>query len=88
MFVPMANSPTRSLFSSVCVYAQDYDERYPFGRNDNWNPNEHYTWRWAIQPYVKNLGVMIGRSSAQMSKLRPTMSMCVDESQFAPVWAP
>jgi len=40
------------------MYAQDYDERYPFGRNDNWAPGQHYTWRWAVQPYIKNLGVM------------------------------
>jgi prepilin-type N-terminal cleavage/methylation domain-containing protein/prepilin-type processing-associated H-X9-DG protein len=51
-------SNVKQLLLAFKMYAQDYDEHYPFGRNDDWNPGEHYTWRWAIQPYVKNLGVM------------------------------
>jgi len=51
-------SNTKQLLLAFKMYAQDYDERYPFGRNDNWNPGEHYTWRWAVQPYIKNLGVL------------------------------
>jgi prepilin-type N-terminal cleavage/methylation domain-containing protein/prepilin-type processing-associated H-X9-DG protein len=36
-------------------YVQDYDEKFPLNRFD-W-PNVPYTWREAVQPYVKNLDV-------------------------------
>jgi len=36
-------------------YVQDYDEKFPLNRFD-W-PNVPYTWREAVQPYIKNLDV-------------------------------
>lgn len=51
-------SNVKQIALALRMYAQDYDERYPFGRSDNWNPGEHYTWRWAVVPYIKNNGVL------------------------------
>lgn len=51
-------SNVRQLVLAMRMYAQDYDEHYPQGRTDDWDPTVHYTWRWAIQPYLKNLGIM------------------------------
>ncbi len=53
-------------------YAQDYDERFAMGRspgdysyeNCGGNLANSYTWRWAIQPYLKNTQVMMCPSNA------------------------
>src|SRR3712207_199486 len=46
-------SNVKQLATSVLMYAQDYDETYPIGVQDDWNES----WPVKVQPYVKNLGV-------------------------------
>jgi prepilin-type N-terminal cleavage/methylation domain-containing protein/prepilin-type processing-associated H-X9-DG protein len=46
-------SNMKQLATCVLMYAQDYDETYPIGVQNDWNNS----WPVAVQPYVKNLGV-------------------------------
>lgn len=46
-------SNLKQLATSVLMYAQDYDEIYPVGVQDDWNQS----WPVKVQPYVKNIGV-------------------------------
>src|SRR5689334_9519535 len=57
-------SNVRQLVLAMRMYAQDYDEHYPQGRSDDWDPAVHYTWRSAIQPYIKNKGMLRCPSNA------------------------
>lgn len=48
---------------AILQYVQDYDETMPFG---GWNPikapdntDSCYSWRYTVQPYVKNAGVFL-----------------------------
>src|SRR3989442_291746 len=46
-------SNMRQIGSALMMYAQDYDETFPYIRLHQ----RDYVWRNAIQPYVKNSGV-------------------------------
>ncbi len=54
-------SNLKQLGLGIMMYVQDYDERYPFrifGTGSTYNTNEPaYSWRQAIQPYVKSTQV-------------------------------
>jgi prepilin-type N-terminal cleavage/methylation domain-containing protein/prepilin-type processing-associated H-X9-DG protein len=50
-------SNMKQIVLAMRMYAQDYDEHYPFGRTDSWDAS-HYTWRWAVHPYIKNKGML------------------------------
>ncbi len=39
---------------ALMMYAQDFDETFPFGMDDQW----HNAWPSTIQPYVKNDGIV------------------------------
>jgi prepilin-type N-terminal cleavage/methylation domain-containing protein len=45
----------RQISLGLMQYVQDYDETFPLVRFD-W-PNVPYTWREAVQPYIKNIDV-------------------------------
>jgi prepilin-type N-terminal cleavage/methylation domain-containing protein/prepilin-type processing-associated H-X9-DG protein len=60
-------SNVRQLVLAMRMYAEDYDEHYPQGRSDDWDPAVHYTWRWAVQPYIKNTGMLRCPSNAYAS---------------------
>src|SRR5690348_2033723 len=46
-------SNMKQLGTSVLMYAQDYDETYPIGVQDDWNES----WPVKVQPYVKSYDV-------------------------------
>jgi prepilin-type N-terminal cleavage/methylation domain-containing protein len=48
-------SNMKQISLGLMQYVQDYDERFPLNRFD-W-PNVPYTWREAVQPYIRNLEV-------------------------------
>src|SRR2546425_3411507 len=49
-------SNMRQIGTGLTMYAQDYDESFPFIRFHLGGPTE-YVWKQAIQPYVKNKDV-------------------------------
>ena len=49
-------SNMRQIGTGLTMYAQDYDETFPFIRFHLGGPTE-YVWKQAIAPYVKNKGV-------------------------------
>src|SRR6266849_5595070 len=55
-------SNVKQIATSYFMYAQDYDERYTQNRYDN--GANHYTWKLAILPYVKNHAVFQCPSNA------------------------
>jgi len=45
---------------AMLMYAQDYDETLPINRRFGFDTElYYYTWRWAVQPYIKNEGVWL-----------------------------
>lgn len=46
-------SNLKQMSTAVLMYAQDFDEIYPIGVQDDWN----MSWPVKVQPYVKNIGV-------------------------------
>ena len=56
-------SNMKQIGTGITMYVQDYDEAFPIS---GWNPGvapdgsaSCYTWRWAIQPYVKSTGITL-----------------------------
>src|SRR5690349_9612640 len=49
-------SNMRQIGTGLTMYAQDYDETFPFIRFHLGGPTE-YVWKQAIAPYLKNKGV-------------------------------
>ncbi len=65
-------SNCRQLGTALRMYSQDYDETYPkldFVENDS--GDDVYIWRNAIQPYVKNKGIMSCPSNPKSHPSRP-----------------
>jgi prepilin-type N-terminal cleavage/methylation domain-containing protein/prepilin-type processing-associated H-X9-DG protein len=48
-------SNAKQLGTAVMMYAQDYDELYPMGCDNNWWA---LGWGMTTQPYIKNLGIL------------------------------
>jgi prepilin-type N-terminal cleavage/methylation domain-containing protein/prepilin-type processing-associated H-X9-DG protein len=59
-------SNMKQLALAYRMYAQDYDEKYPINRFDGRGANypNSYTWKTAIQPYLKNRDIMRCPSNA------------------------
>jgi prepilin-type N-terminal cleavage/methylation domain-containing protein len=68
-------SNMKQIGTGVYMYLQDYDETYPLNRFDmvgvccNCKPSG-YTWKEAINPYVKNIGIWVC-PSAKYAKIDP-----------------
>jgi len=60
-------SNLKQLSTSVLMYKQDYDEKYP---SDAWPTNPGDPWWILIQPYVKNSGVLNCPSSSDIGSYR------------------
>ncbi len=49
-------SNLRQLGTAIAFYTQDYDERYPFGFDED-TGYFHCTWYYYVEPYLKDMGV-------------------------------
>jgi len=52
-------SNMKQLGTALLMYAQDWDEKFPPNRIWNSTNGRHYTWRYAIMPYLKNSQIWI-----------------------------
>ena len=52
-------SNMKQLGTALLMYAQDWDEKFPPNRIWNSTNGRHYTWRYALMPYLKNSQIWI-----------------------------
>jgi prepilin-type N-terminal cleavage/methylation domain-containing protein len=69
-------SNLKQIGTGLYMYLQDYDEAYPPNRigmlqNLDCGKQGGYTWKEAIQPYLKNLQVWICPSAIKAGKVEP-----------------
>jgi prepilin-type N-terminal cleavage/methylation domain-containing protein len=60
-------SNMKQISLGILGYVQDYDEAFPLNRYD-W-PTVPYTWREAVQPYIKNLHVFRDPSNPEAMRV-------------------
>jgi prepilin-type N-terminal cleavage/methylation domain-containing protein/prepilin-type processing-associated H-X9-DG protein len=81
----------KQLGTAVIMYAQDYDEMFPaqrMGGTKNWPPDtsansEMFTWRWAMQPYVKNEKIWVCPSISPRNWFKTPLLMEVQKDMLA-----